>query len=384
MRKSVVDTRIAWSLQGSAAVVYLLSSIGSVLPLEDLESMRPLNGVFGSGNLALAVFFAAFGYVLAVRLRAARSISLVEMLMAWVRVVLPVVVAMLLVTVAVLAVARYDDTDTASDEVTRTSLLHAWSFVQNQWILDHLLLVRSDVSSLWIVSLMVQYALVLGAVVALLGRRRWTGPTVAVLAAGCVVASIAWRAHVLSTEGWVQAALDSLGRCDAFAMGVLAACLVGVPAVGREVAGQIVGAATMILLAGLIATSFVDIDGIFTVVLPLGAALTALSLWASGADPDPRGLATQALLRPEVVATGGIAAPLLVWAPFVAATATRHEGTYPATMVAVLVAVASLAGAGATWWLLARGPGWLRQQRSARRADLSSADGDAISGDRPN
>ncbi|MCW2841536.1 MAG: hypothetical protein JWR55_3019 [Aeromicrobium sp.] len=359
------DLRVAGSLQGLAAIVYLLSSIGTVLPLGALDDVEPLDGIFRSGNLALAVFFAAFGYTLTVELRSAREVSLVRMLRACVRVVLPAVVAMLLVTVAVLAVTRYDDTDTTSTDVTRSSLLHAWTFLQNGWILDHLLLVRSDVSSLWIVSLLVQYAVVLAVAVAILGRRRWF---MAALALACVVGSIIWRAHLLTTEGWVQAALDSVSRSDALAMGVVAACLAGVPAVSRAVAGQILGGATMVLFAGVIVTSFVGVDAIFTVVLPLGAGLTALSLWAAGSDPDPRGLATQALLRPELVQAGGLALPLLVWSPFVAATATRHEGDHPSTLIAVLVGVVSLIAAGATWALLARGPSWAREHWTARRS----------------
>lgn len=366
---SAPDLRAAWSLQAVAGALYLLSSAGSVIPFNELDRFKPINGLLASGNLALAVFFTAFGYVMTRRLTADPRTPLIRLLRAWIVLIAPALIAMALLTVAVAGVSRYDSTDVTSNEVTRSSLLHAWSFTQNVWVLDNILIARSDVSSLWVVSLLVQYSVVLGVVAIALRRMPLVLAAVALAAA---ISAIGWRAHLLEEQTWIYGALDSWGRADAFALGVVAAATHGCLRPGRATAAELIGGATLILGAGALATPFLGVVAIFDALIPIAAVMTALALWSAASDPDSRSLAVETLQRPKLARAGRAALPVIVWSPFFAATVLRHAEGRSLTVLAAVAGVGALAASATTWWLIADGPELARRKwtdHQTRRAD---------------
>lgn len=208
-------------LRGIALVLVVLSHGWAVWPSDYTLSHAPLSTLFASGNFAVTIFF-AIGAFVATRgmLRKAQSPSGLHPLVDLGRRYLRLTGQVAFLLLAILLVSVFDDTDPATDEDTRVSLLRVLSYSWNWYLQTNALVARSDLGHLWYLSVYLQTIALITVLVWLLRRR--PGWLVVVLAAMLVGFEV-WTDHVYPQEGYYQALLRTSVRIDAPLTGALAA-----------------------------------------------------------------------------------------------------------------------------------------------------------------
>ncbi len=325
-------------LLGCFALIYAISVVGTLLPADVLDAIRPLDGLVRAGNVAVTGMLTCAGFMAVRELVAARGRSLAGPAFVLVRHLAVILVALGMVVLAVLVVSRYDSTDLTPSESTRTSAWHVLSLQWNTWIAQHPLAARADLSSLWSLSVLAQLLAGLAVAVLLLGRRpRVLG---ALLVLGIVLA-VAWRVRLLGDEGWFAVSLSTSSRADAFLLGALAGLL---PA-GRlkpQTAAGLCGGTAAVLVGAIVGSSFVTVDELFTVVVPLIGVLVAVFAMGAAQEPDPRTLVVTALGGPDIGFVGALWVEVLAWGTVITTAVERRlpDAPWPGR---VLVAAGVLA-----------------------------------------
>jgi peptidoglycan/LPS O-acetylase OafA/YrhL len=259
------------------------------------------------------------------------------------------------VDLAVLLIHRFDSTDVATWDNTRSSVVNVLSLQWNSWVASHPLAARADLSSLWFFSVATQLVLLLAVLVMVAGKYPRLLLVAAVLVSVAVVAS---RPGQLESQGWYPVALSTVGRSDAFFLGVVAA-LARRPSMTASSAGAVIGGVGLLLTGAVIGSSFVTVTDVFAVVIPVIAALTALFAYAAERDPDPRSLLVQVMSAPEADRLGSLWPYVLGWSSLVAVTLARHgSGSAPPVFLlglgCVIVAVLALANQRVVLWFAGR------------------------------
>ena len=335
--------RLATGLLGVAAVVYVASRVGTLVPADQWAWISPLDGVFRSGNLAIAVLLAASAARLTGRMldaptaRGAIRAALRDMVL-----LLAVTVA---VTVAALASHRYDPEDTTPWSITSRTVGAALAGRLNIEVAQNPLGVRADLSSLWVVTVLLQL-LAANAVLVLVLRRRPTA--LAAVAAVAFVGGWAWRVRLDATDGWFAATLSTGAHLDAMAAGVLAVVLARRLPVSAASASGLVGGSALILVGLLLAPDFLSVRESIDVLVGVASLLAGALLVGAYAQPlDRRRLVTQLLVLPDVVRLGALAFLLVGWAPWAVALVDRHDdGQSPWLALAVACGITALAAVG--------------------------------------
>lgn len=342
--------RLVLALQAGAAVLYLLAQAGRLIAPESLSVIRPMDALFTGGNVAVAMLLALAGFALTAGLLEARPGGIAAVLRRSGGELAVLVFAVVLVCVAALVVDATDDTDGADWSTTWRSILRVLSFRSNAWLLEQPGAGRTDLTSLWFFSVLVQLMLVAILLVLALGGRPLVLAGVLTMAA---VACAAHRVLLLDEQGWFAASLGTLTRGDAFLLGAAAAALGTRLRWGPATAGAVFGGAVMVLGGAVLAASFLTVEETFRVLAPLVAMLTALAALAAAHHPDPRTLAVEVLDREPVALVGRDWYLVVAWAPFVAVTAGRHLDGQPTGLASVVtVLVTGVLTVGSSWLLL--------------------------------
>lgn len=266
-------------LRGVGALLVVTGMAWLLFPTTDMDAIRPLDGVFRAGNLAVTALLTITGFVLARSFSAAiEERGRAAMAAVLVRYFVGVVVFMGLAVIVVGLISALDSTDTYSTEVTRESLIHVYSLDWNTYIREHPLGVRADLVGLWYFSVEAQLALVLAAVMLVLGRHKRV--LIVLLAAG-IVALTWWRWYLMDVDGWFQAGLRTDARADAFVYGVVAALVVRQWRFDTSTASSAVGGAALLYLGIVISASYATITDFYQGQSAVMAIATALVLGAA-------------------------------------------------------------------------------------------------------
>jgi peptidoglycan/LPS O-acetylase OafA/YrhL len=266
-------------VRGLAALFVVAGMAWLLFPSTYLDDIRPLDGLFRSGNIGITALFTVTGFVLTKSLSAGieeRGRTAVAGVM--VRYLVGVVAFLALAVVVVWLVSVLDSTDTYSAEVTRESLFHVYSLDWNNYVREHPLSVRADLVGLWYFSVEAQLALVLAAVLLVFGRHR---RVLLVLLVAGLVALTWWRWYLMDVDGWFQAGLRTDARADAFVYGVVAALVVRQWAFRASTASSVAGGAALLYLGLVISSSYASITDFYQGQSAATAIATALLLGAA-------------------------------------------------------------------------------------------------------
>jgi peptidoglycan/LPS O-acetylase OafA/YrhL len=368
-------------LRGAAVVLVAVGHAGDLLwPRSLVNEIPVLRGFFGGG--AVVIFFVVGGFIVTLGLLREHAAGVLDPVRFYLRRLVRVGVQLVPLALAILVINRVDPTDTTPVDVTNQSLVHVLTHTWNIYTQSHLFEARGDLGHLWYLSVQQQAYLVLPLVVALLALRR---RAFAAVLLGLVVVLIAWRYHVLDTEGWVVAATATSTRADGLVIGVLIA--VGLPWLIRfKDRATVVTSVSAVALVGLIGVlqelppfQFLREWGIaFTVA----AAAMVAGIHLSPA-PNPVG---RALSTPALTYLGRASLAVFVWHVPVFALVARHTASWawlPRTIVGVAV-LAVVVWASHRWldeparrWLGAH----LRPPAAAYRPTATSPDAPSLNRD---
>ncbi|MET0766495.1 MAG: hypothetical protein ABWY50_02515 [Aeromicrobium sp.] len=326
-------------LQAVAAVLYCLALTGRLLPVEDLDLVRPFDGLVRSGNLAQTMLLTTLGFALTRLLLEARRRSPVVCLAVGVMWLAGLLLVLALVCCLAWLFGRVQDPPVASAEVTRTSIQQILTFRWNYWVAEHPLGSRADLVSLWFLVVAAQLVAGLVVLVLVLGRlERVLAVTVALLA----VAALVWREVAFDEYGWFQASLDTLARSDAFLIGVLAALMSPRLRFTPNLAAAIASGSFLVLLGLVLASSFTTVEGSFN-LWPVAALLAGMVCLGAAHAPQRASLVVETLGSSRLGRAGGLWLPAVAWAGYVVSTASRTEDVDPYLVSAVCLLVTAFA-----------------------------------------
>ena len=343
------------ALLGCAAVLYLLAQVGRLVPTESWDLVRPLDGFFTAGNVAVTVLLALWGHLLVDALLEVRPRGVVHVVRRAGEVIAPVVATVSLVCAAAVVVDGVDETDGATWGSTWRSVLQVMSFRLNTWIRTDPGGARGDLTSLWIFSVLVQLAVVILLLVVLLGRRpRILAGVLLLAASACAVGRVVY----LADQGWYPVSLATWTRADGFLLGGAAAALARTVSLASRTGTAVLGGATLILGGTVLASSLVTVEETFQVLVPAVAVLAALAAVTASRSLGSGALIGELLGHEALVVLGRHGVLIVAWAPFVAVTVGRHIDLRPvglAPVVAVAVtAVIVAVSSRALGWVAAR------------------------------
>lgn len=323
-------------LAGVVSVLYLLSQVGLLLPAGNRRLIAPLDGLLSSTSLATAVLLCLLGHLVARQLLSARRESWSAPLWYTLGWLASLLALLALVCGAVGAVSRVDSFDTTSDRDTGTALLWVMSLTWNEWLADHLLQARGDLTALWVFSVAAQLVVITALVILLLGRRQ---VLVGVLALVGAVAAAVWRAATYEPDTWVRDSLATAHHADAFLCGVAVAALAPRVRLTQQTATEVCGGLGLILVGGVLALSFWSQE-VQAQTLPAVALLTAAFCLCADHRPSTAGLTIQALSAPRWQSLATTWPFVLAWSYPVVITVGRRsfgENRYLAALVALAV-----------------------------------------------
>lgn len=208
-------------LRGIAIILVVLSHGWAIWPSDYTLSHRPLSTLFASGNFAVSIFFVVGAFV-ATRglLRKAHSPAGLHPVVEIVRRYLRLTGQVAFLLLVVLMVSVFDETDPATDQDTRVSMLRIVTYSWNWYLQSNAIVARSDLGHLWYLSVYLQVLSLITVLVWMLRRRPMT---LVVVLATMLVCFELWTAHVYPQEGYYQALLRTSVRIDAPLTGALAA-----------------------------------------------------------------------------------------------------------------------------------------------------------------
>jgi peptidoglycan/LPS O-acetylase OafA/YrhL len=308
-------------LRGIAIVLVVLSHGWELWPTNQLTKIRPFDGLFWSGNLAVTMFFVVGGFVVTEGLLAQTEHGRLNPFRFYLRRLIRIGVQLYPLLLVIVAVSSWHNgIDHFTSSTTRDSVLSAGSYTWNWYLMNHALTARSDLGHLWYLSVEQQFYVVLAIVIALLSRYR---RLLIVALVALIVATVGWRAHVLRVDGWWDASLRTTTRMDGLLLGVLVA--VAAPYLRRygrySTAALWISGLTMVALV-LAASEKGDLDylRIQGLIFNVAAALFVLGLFLA---PIPSPLARTLSAKPLCV-LGTASLAIYVWHYPLFWTVSRH------------------------------------------------------------
>lgn len=240
-------------LRGIAIILVVLSHGWALWPTDHLTRIRPFDGLFYSGSLAVTLFFVIGGFVVTRGLlMQADGSGVPNPLRFYARRFVRLGVQLYPLLVVVLIVNSLDHSDPYGAAPTRDSVLAVGSYTWNWYLMGHVFTARSDLGHLWYLSVEQQFYVVLALVVALLARYRRSS-MIALVA--LVIACVMWRAHVLDVEGSWRASLRTTTRMDGLLLGVFAALAVTRLQALRRVASPLLWLSGLAMLCLILVSS---------------------------------------------------------------------------------------------------------------------------------
>jgi peptidoglycan/LPS O-acetylase OafA/YrhL len=325
-------------LRGIAILLVLLSHGWTLWPSTDLNRHGFTRTLFGSGNVAVSIFFVIGGF-LATRamLAEVERTGGLKVGVLFVRRFARLSAHVYTLLAAVLFMAVLDTTDVYPKTDTRESVVRIATYTWNGWVLDHALAARPDLGHLWYVCTDLQVFLLLLALVYLLGRRR---RTLLVTLLAITVAVLVWRDHVYHVEGVYAALLRTTTRMDGMIWGAVAAT--ALPYLQRlRPRAATIGLVSLVALVPL-AYYANDSAGYFGVPGFLVNVATALFVTCSMLS-EPRRSVTRVLGWRPVSWLGVMSLAFYIWHYPVFWAVSRHTttwGWFPRTVVALAITTA--------------------------------------------
>lgn len=327
-------------VRGLAILLVVLSHSWKVWPEEARGHLGPLEALFNSGSVAVSMFFVITGFfVTRAFVSTHDAIGPVGPLAWFIRRLIRLTIQLWVLLAAVWLMARVDPTDTASEAVTRESLISAGTYTWNTYVGDNALEARSDIGALYFLSIDVQFLCAFLLVFVLLARVR-RALTVGVLV--LLVGSSVWRALDYAAYGWFHATLSTIDRMDSILWGVAAAMLAGRLTAVRDRPTAFLGAGTLLVLGCVGSTAFFGLEAYFTVVGPVIGFATALVVLADRTPRSDHGYSERLWTWLPLVALGRVSLTLFLWHIPVFEAVARHTPDWHA-FPRMLVAVAILA-----------------------------------------
>ena len=321
-------------LRGIAIVLVVLSHGWELWPTGQLTRIRPFDGLFWSGNLAVTMFFVVGGFVVTLGLLSHAEHGRLNPLRFYARRIIRIGAQLYPMLLAVVATsAWHNSVDHFSATTTRNSVLSAATYNWNWYLEKHALTARPDLGHLWYLSVEQQFYVALAIVLLLLSRYR---RLLIVALVALVVATVVWRAHVLHVDGAWVAALRTTTRMDGLLLGVLAAVALPYlrPYARYSAAALWISGLTMVTLV-LAASQKGDQDYLRAqgIVFDLAAAVLVVGVClVPSTSPFTRALSARPLC---VLGTASLA--IYVWHYPLFWTVTRHTARWdwvPRTLVA--------------------------------------------------
>ena len=297
--------------RGAACILVILVHAWTIVPVEDLENLGPLRGLFKSGNLGVTMFF-VLGSFLVTRslLEPGDNRSGIDVTTFWTRRMVRIGSQLYLLVVVLYVVSLFDRWDTWSAAQHQRSLTTISTFTFNLSLIADPSAHREDVGHLWYLSVEQQFYFAWVFILAWFGRIRWA------LMAGLAVGAITitwWRHHDFDQQGPWAAELGSVTRADGLLLGALGA--LSLPhvrrygPVARRVALPCLGVMTGLVLvsAELDPYAFLKSQG---VVFALASTLLVLAI---AVGDHPGGLAERLLASRPIAMVGRVSFPLYLW-----------------------------------------------------------------------
>jgi hypothetical protein len=325
-------------LAGLATVLYLGGQLRLLLPELGRGILAPLDALVASSAPATAILLCLLGHLVGRRLLAARRESWsspVRVSLGWTASLLTL---LWFVCAAVWVVSRVDTSDTTTATATRASIVRVLSLTWNEWLRDNLLYARSDLTALWFFTVAAQLVALSTVVVVVVGRQpAWVG---GLALAGAAVAAF-WRGMTYDPATWLRDSLATGWHADAFLAGVAVAALSPRLRLSTQTAGRVHGALVLILLGGVLATSYAP-EEVQVQLLPVVVVLTAGACACADNDPSPQRWTIRALSAPAVQRLAMAWPYVVAWSYAVVITVGRRssgENHYLTTMVALVIII---------------------------------------------
>ena len=194
-------TRIAAldGLRGATIVLVVVGHAGNLLwPLDSINRVPLLRGFFGGG--AVGVFFIVGGYIVTRGLLRELDRGTYDPVRFYLRRLVRLGVQVIPLAVAIVLIHFLDSTDPYTTRATTMSAANMVTYTTNLQATNDLLSTRADLGHMWYLSVQQQVYLVLPLILLVFGRRR---AALGVALAELIVASAAWRFHVVATDGWI-------------------------------------------------------------------------------------------------------------------------------------------------------------------------------------
>ncbi len=288
------------------ALLIALGEVPRVVEPDRLAWIVPLDSLFDSSAVGGTLVLVALGHMTTTALTRAREVGRTAALFTLVRILAMLWVLQLLVLVVV-STARAVDTLAPPSNLTGEMWSAVLTFRWNLWVTGHLLEVPAELLGLALLSIVAQLVSLL-AVVAVTLPQRWTRPVLAVAAGALAVVVAALRVRAVDLQDPYVLVLDTFARSDAFLVGVLGACLLGL---GRRVGPSASSAALVVLVGAVLASGFVSTEQHLALQLPVVALLASVALLDPG---DAAGDSLVGLLA----RSSQVDALATVWAPLAA------------------------------------------------------------------
>ncbi|MDT0215266.1 acyltransferase [Rothia sp. ARF10] len=307
-------------LRGVTIVLVVINHAWILWSRELTDQFPLLRGIFQGGSVV--VFFVVGGFIVTLTLLREKERGALDPLRFYLRRVVRIGVQLVPACLAVLAIHRFDPTDTYTDTTTYRSVLNVLTYTWNQYALDHVFEARGDLGHLWYLSVQQQCYLVLPLLI-VVSRRRLLLSVVLTAAAIWVIVN---RFNVLAAAGWFPASLMTTTRSDGLILGVVAALGLRYVARWRSRANDVALACTVILLGLLVLSGEID---------PLqylkhwGVAFTLVSVVLVCAlhHASDDSWATRIFRAPALQYLGNASLAIYVWHLIIFVTVARHTPT---------------------------------------------------------
>ena len=302
-------TRIAAldGLRGATIVLVVVGHAGNLLwPLDSINRVPLLRGFFGGG--AVGVFFIVGGYIVTRGLLRELDRGTYDPVRFYLRRLVRLGVQVIPLAVAIVLIHFLDSTDPYTTRATTMSAANMVTYTTNLQATNDLLSTRADLGHMWYLSVQQQVYLVLPLILLVFGRRR---AALGVALAELIVASAAWRFHVVATDGWIPATVSTATRADAVLLGSLVAVLVSYGVAKRYAAKALaVGVLALLVLMSILKElgpfAYLETWGLFYSGF---AALTVLGI----AQLDRASVVSRALSTPALVWLGRASLAVFIW-----------------------------------------------------------------------
>ncbi|MEP6814305.1 MAG: acyltransferase family protein, partial [Marmoricola sp.] len=275
-------TDLVAPVRAISVLLVVAGQLWLVCPFTNIDDVSPLDGFLRSGNLAIVGLLACSGYVMTRLVTSPpEPRGAMTSMRAGLRSGLTVIPVLVLVCAGVWVMSLLDSTDSYSSDITRSSLIHVFSFNWNNYVRVHPLGVRSDLAGLWFFSVEAQLTVALLVVVVLF--RRFRRLLILLVVAGLVFFTW-WNFHVFDTKGWFQASLRSDTHVDAVLWGALAALVCPRLRWTPRTASSAVGCAALVLVGLVLGASYFSLRDFYLGPATLMAFAVSLVLGAAAAS----------------------------------------------------------------------------------------------------